>query len=138
MDELVCDMYPRPLTDPQTFAIIGAAMEVHRQLGCGFPEGPYCEALEREFTERNIPFESQAKLEIVYKGFTLKSYYRADFICYESVIVELKSLKTLSSLEESQVISYLKAGGFNRALLLNFGRTSLQLRRFLNGSISSP
>jgi GxxExxY protein len=131
-------MHTQPLVDPQTSAIIGAAMEVHRQLGRGFPEGPYCEALERELSERSIPFESQTKLEIVYKGSALKSYYRADFICYGSVIVELKSLKTLSSLEESQVISYLKASGLNRALLLNFGRTSLQLRRFLNGSISSP
>jgi GxxExxY protein len=77
------------------------------------------------------------RLEIVYKRVPLKSFYRADFVCFGKVIVEVKALTTLSSLEESQVISYLKASGHNRALLLNFGRTSLQLRRFLNGSIAS-
>ena len=109
-------------------------MEVHRILGCGFPEAPYGEALGREFIERAIPFLPQVRLSIPYKGSPLKSHFRVDFVCYGSVIVELKSLATLTSLEEAQVISYLKASGYQRGLLLNFGRASLQLRRFLNGS----
>lgn len=112
-------------------------MEVHTQLGCGFPEAPYGEALAREFLERAIPFEAQVKLSIPYKGSPLRSYFRVDFVCYQDVIVELKSLTALSGLGEAQVISYLKASGYKRGLLLNFGRSSLQLRRFLNGSIAS-
>lgn len=106
-------------------------------LGCGFPEARYCEALAREFQARGIPFHAQVKLEIVYKGHLLRSHYRADFICFGKVIVEAKALPTITGREESQVISYLKASGYSRALLLNFGRSSLQLRRFLNGSIAS-
>ena len=123
--------------DPQTYAIIGAAFEVHSQLGCGFLEAPYGEALVREFLERSIPFEAQVKLSISYKGSPLRSHFRVDFVCYRNVLVELKSLTNLTGLEEAQVISYLKASGYERGLLLNFGKTSLQLRRFLNGSIAS-
>jgi GxxExxY protein len=130
-------MSGKPLDDSQTFSIIGAAMAVHRELGCGFPEVPYGEALGREFQERHIPFHAQARLEIMYKGVPLKSHFRADFVCFDNVIVEVKALTNISNLEESQVISYLKASGHHRALLLNFGRTSLQMRRFLNGSIAS-
>ena len=73
-------MRERPLEDAETYAIIGAALEVHQQLGCGFPEAPYSEALGKEFVQRCIPFEAQA-LEILYKGLPLKSHYRADFVC---------------------------------------------------------
>jgi GxxExxY protein len=130
-------MHTRDLEDPQTYSIIGAAMEVHRTLGCGFPEAPYCEALSKEFSGRGIDFSAQSKLQIIYKGVPLKSHYRADFVCFGNIIVEVKALASISGLEEAQVISYLKASGFNRALLLNFGRTSLQLRRFLHGSMAS-
>ena len=118
-------------SDPRTYAIIGAAMEVHTQLGCGFLEPVYQEALAVELSKRAIPFLQEEKFPISYKGFTLDTFYKPDFICYESVVVELKTLSRISGVEESQVINYLKVTGHHTALLLNFGRRSLEQRRFV-------
>jgi GxxExxY protein len=117
--------------DPRTYAIIGAAMEVHRQLGCGFLEPVYQEALAIEFRSREIPFQRQVKLPINYKGQRLPISYCADFICFETVVAELKALGRLSGTEEAQVINYLKATGYEIGLLLNFGARSLEHRRFV-------
>jgi GxxExxY protein len=117
--------------DPRTYAIIGAAMEVHRQLGCGFLEPVYQEALEMEFANRGIPNAREHKLQLTYKGRELASKYSVDFICYDTVVVELKALAHLSGTEESQVINYLKATGLQVGLLLNFGTRSLSHRRFV-------
>jgi len=118
-------------SDPRTYAIIGAAMEVHRQLGCGFLEPFYQEALEMEFIERSIPYNAQDKFLISYKGKVLETYYKPDFICFESVVIELKTLSRLSSVEESQLINYLKVTSHEIGLLLNFGGRSLEKRRFI-------
>jgi GxxExxY protein len=107
--------------DPQTYEIIGAAMEVHSLLGCGFHEPVYQEALAKEFTLRGIPYRREIELAILYKGEPLDVTYKPDFICYHSVIVELKALDKISGKEQSQVINYLKATGIERALLFNFG-----------------
>ena len=117
--------------DPRTHAIIGAALEVHRQLGCGFLEPVYQEALAIELSNCAIPFLREQKFLINYKGHTLESFYRPDFVCFNEVIVELKALSQLSSVEESQVINYLKVTGYHTALLLNFGSRSLEKRRFV-------
>ena len=117
--------------DPMTYAIIGAAMEVHRQLGCGFLEPVYQEALALELLNRAIPFQREPKFPISYKGCKLETYYRPDLICFDSVIVELKALGRLSSTEESQVINYLKVTGYHTGILLNFGSRSLEKRRFV-------
>jgi GxxExxY protein len=123
--------------DPRTYAIIGAAMEVHRQLGCGFLEAVYQEALEIELAARGVPFEPQAVLPIRYKGRVLKTVYKADVIGYGAVVVELKALSRLSGVEEAQVLNYLKATGYEIGLLLNFGRPSLEYKRFIQGRSST-
>jgi len=116
--------------DPRTYAIIGAAMEVHRQLGCGFLEPVYQEALAIEFTNRAIPFIREVKLPLAYNGQPLHTRYCVDFICFNSVVVELKALARMSGTEEAQVINYLKAR-HDVGLLLNFGTRSLEHRRFV-------
>jgi len=117
--------------DPRTFAIIGAAMEGHKQLGCGFLEAVYQEALAFELAGRNIPFKREVCLPIQYKGKLLATAYCADFICFDGVVVELKALAHLSGTEEAQVINYLKATGYEVGLLLNFGARSPQHRRLV-------
>jgi len=117
--------------DPETYAIIGAAMAVHSELGNGFLEAVYQEALQREFQSRNIPFEREKRLPVYYRGRVLNSYYQSNFVCFSSVIVELKARQRISGNEEAQIINYLKAARLNRDLLINFGAKSLQYKRFV-------
>jgi len=117
--------------DPETFAIIGAAMEVHRELGRGFLELVYQTALALEFQERGIPFKAEVSLPIRYKSRLLTCAYRADFVCFESVIVETKAIGTLTGTDEAQLINELKATGLQRGLLLNFGAVSLEHKRLV-------
>lgn len=117
--------------DPRTYKIIGAAMEVHCQLGCGFLEPVYQEAMALELKSRGIPYGRELSFPVSYKGQRLSNRYRPDFICFGDVIVEIKALSKLSSVEESQVINYLKVTGYHTGLLLNFGTRSLQQRRFV-------
>ena len=118
--------------DPQTFAIIGAAMVVHSYLGHGFLEAVYQEALEIEFSYRKIPFEREVNIPLFYRQQKLKTFYRSDFICFDSVIVEIKALKQLGGIEKAQIINYLKATKIRIGLLLNFGGQSLEYERFIN------
>jgi GxxExxY protein len=105
----------------ETYSIIGCAFEVYNQLGTGFLEPVYQEALEIELNSRSIPFVSQVKLPIKYKEQILKKEYISDLICYDSIIVELKAISRLSSIEDAQLINYLKATGYKLGLLINFG-----------------
>ncbi len=117
--------------DPRTFALIGAAMEVHRTLGPGFLEAVYQEAFTKELSRQGISFRAEVELPVFYKGDRLSTAYRADFVCFESVIVELKAVKQLTTMEEAQVFNYLKATGFRIGMLFNFGARSLQHKRFV-------
>ena len=124
--------------DPKTYAIIGAAMEVHGQLGHGFLEPVYQDALEIELGLRGIPSRREVELPVLYKGRTLKSNYKADFICFDSIVVELKALSELTGVHEAQVINYLKATGLPCGLLVNFGASRLEFRRLVLSSRHEP
>jgi GxxExxY protein len=117
--------------DQQTYAIIGAAMAAHRELGQGFLEAVYQVALELEFERQGIPYEREVELKIAYKGQILGVAYRADFICFGGIIVELKALDKLTVREVAQMLNYLKATGMQRGLLLNFGAKSLECKRLV-------
>jgi GxxExxY protein len=120
---------PPPTTDRDTYGIVGAAMAVHTELGCGFLEAVYKAALRVEFRRRGIDARAEVALPITYKGEELPIAYRVDFVCAEDVIVEVKALNSIGPVELAQAINYLKASGARRALLLNFGARSLQYRR---------
>ncbi len=115
--------------DPETYAILGAAMDVHRELGHGFLEIVYQTAMALELTERCIAFQAEVPLPIRYKGKLLTCSYRADFICFETVLVETKAISQLTGADRAQVINALKATGLRRGLLINFGAASLQYER---------
>ncbi len=116
----------------ETYKIIGAAMEVHKQLGGGFLEAIYQEALEIEFKNNEIDYKRELPLNVIYKGQKLNKQYFADFVCYNSVIVELKALSDISSNHEAQILNYLKATNIQVGLLINFGKQSLQYKRIVN------
>ena len=109
------------LLKDEVYAIMGAAMEVHNELGAGFLEAAYQEAMEIEMTARSIPFVPQCDLRIQYKGHELKKAYCADFVCYGQIVVEIKAMRELSVREEAQLLNYLKATGLGVGLLINFG-----------------
>ncbi|MBW2072855.1 MAG: GxxExxY protein [Deltaproteobacteria bacterium] len=119
------------MKDQRTYRIIGAAMEVHRELGQGFLEAVYQEAFEKELTLQHIPFKVHPDVAITYKGQLLEKTYQPDFVCFDEIIVEIKALADLSSTEQAQLINYLKASGLKIGLLINFGAASLQYRRFV-------
>ncbi|HEY3271641.1 MAG TPA: GxxExxY protein [Geothrix sp.] len=123
--------------DPRTYAILGVAMEVHRSLGPGFLEAVYQEALAVELEARGIPFRREVELPVIYKGRPLKTTYRADFICFGSVILELKSVAKLGAIEEAQILNYLKATGYEVGLLVNFAESRLTYKRFANSLSAS-
>ena len=114
-----------------SYRIIGACFEVHKQLGCGFLEPVYQEALELEFIDQKIPFEREKLLDINYKRKILSKKYKADFICYNKIIIELKALSKLTSDHESQLLNYLKATGLELGLLINFGTKRLEHKRMI-------
>ncbi len=116
----------------EVYKIIGAAMEVSNELGCGFLEAVYEEALMLEFAVNKIPFTAQKEIKIKYKGQILEKRYYADFLCFDSIIVEIKAIKRLTEIEEAQILNYLKASGMPLGILINFGSTKLEWKRFAN------
>jgi GxxExxY protein len=117
--------------DPQTYEIIGTAMAVHRQLGQGFLEVVYQEALAIEMAKHNIPFERGVAVPVEYNGLRLPRCTRADFICFGEIAVELKVINQLTGADDAQLINELKAAGLHRGLLLNFGAPSLEYKRLV-------
>ena len=111
----------RFLYKDETYAIHGAIFEVYRVLGCGFLEAVYQQALEMELTQRNIPFASQVEIDVEYKGMKLNQAYRADLVCYDKIILELKAVQNLLPEHEAQLQNYLRATKMRVGLLVNFG-----------------
>ena len=115
----------------ETYNIPGAIFAVHNELGCGFLERVYQDALEFEFQERGIPYEREKNIQIMYKGKPLGEPYRADFVCYDNIIVELKAVEELQGIHRSQVVNYLKATGMKLGLLVNFGEEFANIERIV-------
>ena len=109
------------LFEEETFRIRSAVFEVSKQLGIGFLEAVYQEALALEFEERDIPYVASPALGVMYKGKLLSQTYRPDFVCFDRVIVELKALRELAPDHRAQTLNYLRATGLHVGLLVNFG-----------------
>ncbi len=117
----------------EVYNIIGACYEVYKHLSCGFYEAVYHEALEIEFEARGIPFESEKLLPVYYKGQLLKKHYRADFVCYDNIIVELKALDCMTTEHVSQLLNYLCVSRCPLGLLVNFGhKNKIEWGRYIN------
>jgi len=105
----------------ECFQIQGAVFEVYREMGCGFLEAVYQECLGKELSKRGIPFLAHQELRLAYKGEPLRQTYIPDFICHDSIIIELKALAVTKGEHKAQVLNYLKATGMRLGLLANFG-----------------
>ena len=116
----------------ESYSIIGACMEVHKKLGSGFLESVYAEALELEFKKVNIPYEREKKLPVFYDDQPLKKYFKADYVYFDSIILELKSTKYLIDADRQQTLNNVKTTKFKLGLLINFGTTSLTYKRIVN------
>ena len=105
----------------ESYDIIGAALRVYNNLGSGFLEAVYQEALAIEFDKSGIPYEKEKELKILYNGIELKQSYKTDFLCYDSIVVELKAVSLLEQCHKSQVLNYLHATKSKLGILINFG-----------------
>ncbi|MGM5469159.1 GxxExxY protein [Flavobacteriaceae bacterium LMO-SS05] len=116
----------------ESYKIIGACMKVNRELGSGFLEAVYEEALKKEFDNSSIPFDCQVKLNIFYDGEQMDKFYRADFICYNKIILEVKSVTQIPNSFYAQLKNYLAATKMELGMLINFGQPSLTYKRIIN------
>ena len=120
------------IQNEESFQIIGVCMEVHNQLGSGFSEIVYKDALELEFEERNIPFEREQKFNVNYKGAILPHSFYADFVIFETIILEVKAVSEISGHCFAQTINYLKVSDNQLGLIMNFGQSRLDYKRVVN------
>jgi len=116
----------------ESYKIIGACMKVHSELGSGFLESVYQEALEIQLKDDNVPFLSQTPIDIYYRAVKLNKKFFADFFCFDDIIVEIKAASKLLPEHDAQLINYLKATNVRLGLLINFGESSLTHKRLLN------
>ncbi|MDD6702578.1 MAG: GxxExxY protein [Bacteroidales bacterium] len=116
----------------ETFLIRKCMMNVFNELGNGFLEKVYQEALAIEFQNNGIPFEREARIPVYYKNVKLQQEYIADFICYDNIIVEVKAISELTGSHKAQVINYLKATNLQVGLLVNFGASKIKVERLFN------
>jgi GxxExxY protein len=119
------------LYDKEVYSIIGAAMNVHNELGSGFFEAVYQEALEKEFILQNLPSRREVPIQIYYKNQLLSKFYIADFLCYNKIIIEIKAVTKLNSEHQAQILNYLKATKLELGVLINFGQSRLEYKRII-------
>ena len=119
------------LYEEETYLIIGAGIDVHKELGNGFLEAVYQEALEKEFQIKKIPYKREVQLTIYYKNEPLNKFYIPDFICFDKIIVELKALSAITSEHHAQVLNCMKAARLNLGLIMNFGKQSFEHKRII-------
>ena len=125
-------MEDKILHKDESYNIIGICMNIHSNLGFGFLEAVYCEILEKEFIKNNIPYKREVKLDLFFNGEKLDKKYKADFVCYEDIILEIKSVSFLNETFKKQTLNYLKATNKKLGLLINFGEKSLKYKRIIN------
>jgi len=124
------------LFEEESYSIIGTCIEIHKKLGNGFSEEVYREVIEKELVKRKIPFEKQKELALYYDGILLKKHFTADFVCYDKIIIEIKSVDQLQDEAKQQAVNYLKATNFKLGLLINFGEASLTWKRLINTPVT--
>ena len=116
----------------ESYKIIGICMNIHSTLGNGFLEAVYCEVLEKEFVKNNIPYKRVVKLDLFFNGEKLDKKYKADFICFDNIILEIKAVSFIHENFTKQTLNYLKATDKKLGLLINFGEKSLKYKRIIN------
>lgn len=109
------------LFEDESYAVLGACFEVYKEKGCGFLEAVYQECLAIEFSLRDVPFVQKPRLELGYKGRQLTQWYEPDFVCFETIVVEIKAMKALADEHRAQLHNYLKGTGLRVGYLANFG-----------------
>ena len=117
----------------ESYKIMGACFEVYKSIGPGFPEAVYQECLAKEFTTLQVPFSQLHPLKLSYKGTPLDQCYQADFLCYDKIILEIKSVRRIADEHRAQTINYLKSTGIHLGLLVNFSHyPKIEYERFVN------
>ena len=116
----------------ESYKIIGICMNIHSILGNGFLEAVYSEVLEKEFVKNNIPYQREVKLDLFFNGEKLDKKYKADFICFDNIILEIKAVSFIHENFTKQTLNYLKATDKKLGLLINFGEKSLKYKRIIN------
>lgn len=118
--------------EQQTYQIIGSCMKVHQELGSGFLESVYQEAVEKTFSKNQVPYKRQQKIKIHFDGAELDKYFVADFVCFDKIILEIKACEYISKSHKDQLLNYLKSTKMEIGLLVNFGESSLKWKRLIN------
>jgi len=116
----------------ESYKIVGILFEVHKNLGKGFSEIVYKDALEYEFKLNNIPYEREKEFEVIYKDTPLKHKFYADFVVYDKIILEIKTVACFDSSHYNQCLNYLKISGYYLAILANFNLISLEYKRIVD------
>jgi len=129
-------METKLLFEEESYKILGVCIAVHKKMGSGFQKEVYEEVIQREFVKNEIPFEKKKKLSLYYEGNPLQKYFIADFVCYDKIILDLRSENFIHNNTKQQVVNYLKATNFQLGLLINFGEPSLKWKRLINTTVS--